>query len=260
MDALLAVGLELGSHAPKCWKHVFRYLFFVSLTIFLVADWRLLSQASLIVSGMSSIAHFDTCLDNFAFQLRRCCSYIAGLQNTQFLSEAPDSHPSSKVVEVPSPISEASSLSDFVSAEISSDGSASDIVRQHHDSTPDTTQVLNPTDAARAIYALSTSVDRLFEHAANTLSSDAMVAMLESLAEASTNQLEKSSTGMLTYDPQGVTHGNGPLSSNLHFCRMVDMLLRCTRDGKRPLLHLTRAWATVSKHFVKVRDLNGCFQ
>ena len=24
MDALLAVGLELGSHAPKCWKHVFR--------------------------------------------------------------------------------------------------------------------------------------------------------------------------------------------------------------------------------------------
>ena len=26
MDALLAVGLELGSHAPKCWKHVFRYL------------------------------------------------------------------------------------------------------------------------------------------------------------------------------------------------------------------------------------------
>ena len=25
MDALLAVGLELGSHAPKCWKHVFRY-------------------------------------------------------------------------------------------------------------------------------------------------------------------------------------------------------------------------------------------
>lgn len=26
MDGLLAVGVELGSHAPKCWKHVFRYL------------------------------------------------------------------------------------------------------------------------------------------------------------------------------------------------------------------------------------------
>lgn len=25
MDGLLAVGVELGSHAPKCWKHVFRY-------------------------------------------------------------------------------------------------------------------------------------------------------------------------------------------------------------------------------------------
>ena len=24
MDGLLAVGVELGSHAPKCWKHVFR--------------------------------------------------------------------------------------------------------------------------------------------------------------------------------------------------------------------------------------------
>lgn len=27
MDGLLAVGVELGSHAPKCWKHVFRYFF-----------------------------------------------------------------------------------------------------------------------------------------------------------------------------------------------------------------------------------------
>lgn len=24
MDALLAAGLELGAHAPKCWSHVFR--------------------------------------------------------------------------------------------------------------------------------------------------------------------------------------------------------------------------------------------
>ena len=24
MDGLLAVGVELGNHAPKCWKHVFR--------------------------------------------------------------------------------------------------------------------------------------------------------------------------------------------------------------------------------------------
>ena len=24
MDALLATGLELGAHAPKCWSHVFR--------------------------------------------------------------------------------------------------------------------------------------------------------------------------------------------------------------------------------------------
>ena len=39
MDALLAVGLELGSHAPKCWKHVFRYrlflLFFLQLDIYI---------------------------------------------------------------------------------------------------------------------------------------------------------------------------------------------------------------------------------
>ena len=26
MDALLAAGLELGAHAPKCWSHVFRYV------------------------------------------------------------------------------------------------------------------------------------------------------------------------------------------------------------------------------------------
>ena len=156
-------------------------------------------------------------------------------------------------MEVPSPVSETSTVSDFVSADFSSDGSASDIVRQQHDSTPDTTGVLSATDASRAIYALSTSVDRLFEQAANTLSSDAIVAMLGSLAEASADQLEKNPSGALTYGPRMVAHGNAPLSSNLHFCRMVDMLLRCTRDGKRPLLHLMRAWATFSRHFVKVR-------
>jgi brefeldin A-inhibited guanine nucleotide-exchange protein 3 len=237
MDALLAVGLELGSHAPKCWKHVFRYL-------------KTSGDSPLLMSA--KIRHFGNDINtNFVFHPCRCCSYIAGLQNSQFLQDVSD--PSSKVIEVPSPVSDASSLSDFVSADVSSDGSASDIIRQHHDTTPDTTQVLSSSDASRAIYALSTSVDRLFEHAANTLSSDAMVWMLESLAEASADQLDKSSAGVLSYDHQAVTHGNGQLSSNLHFCRMVDMLLRCTRDGKRPLLHLMRAWATISEHFVKVR-------
>ena len=151
-----------------------------------------------------------------------------------------------------SPTSETSIASDYVSADLSSDGSASDIVRQHHDETSDTTEVLNATDATRAIYALSTSVDRLFEQAANTLSSDAIVSMLESLAEASVEQLEKQYAGGLSCVPRVLTLGNGPLPSNLHFCRMVDMLLRCTRDGKRPLLHLMRAWATFSDHFVKV--------
>lgn len=26
MDVILIRGLEIGSHAPDCWKHVFRYL------------------------------------------------------------------------------------------------------------------------------------------------------------------------------------------------------------------------------------------
>lgn len=172
-----------------------------------------------------------------------------------FLADSPDGSSSLKVIEVSSPISETSTTSDFVSADLSSDGSASDIVRQHHDETPDTTGILNPADASRAVYALATSVDRLFEQAAKTLSSDAMVAMLESLAEASAEQLQKQYSRGLTYEPCVVALCNATLPSNLHFCRMVDILLRCTRDGKRPLLHIMTAWATFSEHFVKVNIL-----
>lgn len=188
-----------------------------------------------------------------SFVVSRCCTYIAGLQNSQYASTVSRyASPSSKVVEVPSPISDASSASEVSSPDTLSEGSASDVVRHHQECAPNATQVLNPTDATRAIYALSTSVDRLFEHAANTLSSDALVSMLESLAEASADQLVGGTMDVLLREPHAVVSVKCPLSSNLHFCRMIDVVLRCTRDARRPLLHLMKVWSTVSRYFVKV--------
>jgi hypothetical protein len=57
MDAILAVGLELGSHAPKCWKHVFRYLLFFFYRSSIVQDScpYHLSFASLISSAIDHL-------------------------------------------------------------------------------------------------------------------------------------------------------------------------------------------------------------
>lgn len=50
---------------------------------------------------------------------------------------------------------------------------------------------------------------------------------------------------------------NGQPSSNftpLHLYRLADVMLRSARNANRPLLHLMRAWALLSPHFVEVTN------
>lgn len=214
MDGLLAVGVELGSHAPKCWKHVFR-----------------------------------------------CCTYISQLERVNFSNEVGDqlSHTAPNFQRVnsdmPSPMSESSSISDYFSGELSPNGSG--VCRQNsetgseHESS--NSGLLTPTDASRAIYALSAAVDRLFEHAANTLHLEGLLSFLEALVHASRTQLFGSVTERGTNSPGGVSRSSQSpsYSTTLHLYRLADVILRSARNTSRPLLHLMRAWAVISPHFVE---------
>ena len=158
--------------------------------------------------------------------------------------------------DMPSPMSESSSISDYFSGELSPNGSG--VCRQNsetgseHESS--NSGLLTPTDASRAIYALSAAVDRLFEHAANTLHLEGLLSFLEALVHASRTQLFGSVTERGTNSPGGVSRSSQSpsYSTTLHLYRLADVILRSARNTSRPLLHLMRAWAVISPHFVEV--------
>lgn len=151
--------------------------------------------------------------------------------------------------DIPSPMSESSSISDYLSGELSPNGTETG--SEH---APSNSGLLTPADASRAIYALSAAVDRLFEHAANTLHLEGLLSFLEALVYASKTQLFGSVIDKGTNSPGG-GHGNGQTpsySTTLHLYRLADVILRSARNTSRPLLHLMRAWAVISPHFVEV--------
>ena len=156
--------------------------------------------------------------------------------------------------DIPSPMSESSSISDYLSGELSPNGAG--VVRQNSESGSEhassNSGLLTPADASRAIYALSAAVDRLFEHAANTLHLEGLLSFLEALVHASRSQLFGSVTS-----PGGVSaNSQSPsYSTTLHLYRLADVILRSARNTSRPLLHLMRAWTVISPHFVEVSIL-----
>lgn len=196
----------------------------------------------------------------------RCCTYISQLERVHFSSGVGDlsSHvtsPSSFRInsDIPSPMSESSSISDYLSGELSPNGTG--VVRQNSengsDHAPSNGGLLTPADASRAIYALSAAVDRLFEHAANTLHLEGLLSFLEALVYASKTQLFGSVVDKSSNSPGGgvpaSSNGQTPsFSTTLHLYRLADVILRSARNTNRPLLHLMRAWAVIAPHFVEV--------
>lgn len=162
--------------------------------------------------------------------------------------------------DISSPFSESSSISDYLSGDLSPNG----IIQQNSggglDNTPSNNGLLTPADASRAIYALSAAVDRLFEHAANTLHLEGLLSFLEALVFASKSQLY-GSVDKGTNSPGGVSGNNQSpsYSTTLHLYRLADVILRSARNTSRPLLHLMRAWAVISPHFVEVSGSDKTF-
>ena len=121
--------------------------------------------------------------------------------------------------------------------------------------------ILAPEDASRAVYALSSAVDNLFETASNTLTLKALLEFLEALISASKEQLfGKSTDRRLSLDIPGVPpmppEPPGPqliAMNTLHLYHICDVMLRSARNNNRPLLHLMKAWAIVSPHLIEVK-------
>ena len=209
-------------------------------------------------------AHVDSTSAMCTFRYS-CCTYISHLERAHFSSGVGDS--SSHVTppntlhlnsDIASPMSETSSISEYLSTELSPNGTG--VTRQDSENGSEHASsnggLLTPADASRAIYALSAAVDRLFEHAANTLHLQGLLSFLHALVHASKTQLFGTSVEKPAASSGGIpsnTSGHSPpYSTTLHLYRLADVMLRSARNTSRPLLHLMRAWAVIAPHFVEV--------
>ncbi|XP_066914705.1 brefeldin A-inhibited guanine nucleotide-exchange protein 3-like isoform X2 [Clytia hemisphaerica] len=222
MDALLAAGLELGSRAPQAWNHVFR-----------------------------------------------CCMYISNLEHASFDSPTGGSSPNYP----PAPPSGAHphlqlqlQKSNILSPDYYSTDEDSDMSPDSTNSFPDDRNLSNSRantsltlngilpaeDACRAVFALSSAVDNLFDMAATTLPLKAFREFLASLVEASHDQLFSDQAKLSERPLDKAAIKETLISMNtLHLYHICDVMLRCARNNTRPLLHVMEAWSIISSHLVE---------
>ena len=115
--------------------------------------------------------------------------------------------------------------------------------------------ILPAEDACRAVFALSSAVDNLFDMAATTLPLKAFREFLASLVDASHEQLfakeAKLSENGRPLDKAAIKETLISMNT-LHLYHICDVMLRCARNNTRPLLHVMEAWSIISSHLVEV--------
>ncbi|XP_067003777.2 brefeldin A-inhibited guanine nucleotide-exchange protein 3 [Anabrus simplex] len=235
MDVLLGRGLELGSHSPDCWPHVFRCCMYVSQlehSFFSQTQNHSLGPKLAVRQHASNQASSDKLASerlNLSFNMpdddETCMDVYS------FLS-APTT-----------PVSKTGSVIELIqesNADIASHG------------------VLSYQYAARVSCVLSQLVDRLFDDAALKLNLKALSSFLMALCEASQAQLfaqhgntakENSLSGKLWWRK---SQPIPPLASHsqLLLHRIGDVMLKCVRSG-RPLIHIMRVWSIVGPHLME---------
>ncbi|XP_075410013.1 brefeldin A-inhibited guanine nucleotide-exchange protein 3 [Tenrec ecaudatus] len=224
MDAILSVGLEMGSHNPDCWPHVFRVCEYVgTLEHNHFSDGTV--QPPLTISqphkapGSAGLLRDPECEDSLQ---------ELSLEQGSSLSPAPVIQPLS----IQELVREGSRgrASDFRGGSLMTGGSA-----------------------ARAVLTLSTQADRLFEEATEKLNLVALGGFLYQLKKASQSQLFHSVTDTVDYSlaMPGEVKSTQDRKSALHLFRLGDAMLRIVRSKTRPLLHVMRCWSLVAPHLVE---------
>ncbi|PVD28400.1 hypothetical protein C0Q70_10987 [Pomacea canaliculata] len=230
MDVVMTTGLEVGSHASDCWRHVFR-----------------------------CCAHISE-LEHTYFSHGNHQSSLPKVQQEQ----APDAEsagdttiPDAETVEGPFMTAAAVPVAPRINV--------AELIRQSSlESGWETSLlgggVLTPAQAAKALCGLSQEVDILFEDAASKLNLQALLSFLTELGEASRQQLQSLQSHTDAGDPsdilpvvtQSSQHCQGPhLPTNaLHLYRLQEVLLAVVHSP-RPLLHLMQVWAAISPYLVE---------
>uniref|UniRef100_A0A3Q1MLA4 ARFGEF family member 3 n=1 Tax=Bos taurus TaxID=9913 RepID=A0A3Q1MLA4_BOVIN len=224
MDAILSVGLEMGSHNPDCWPHVFRVCEYVgTLEHTHFSDGT--SQPPLTISQPQKAPRGGLLGDLES----EGSAQEQSLEQESSLSAAPVIQPLS--------------IQELVRE--GSRGRASDFRGG---------SLMTGSSAAKVVLTLSTQADRLFEDATDKLNLMALGGFLYQLKKASQSQLFHSVTETVDYSlaMPGEVKSTQDRKSALHLFRLGDAMLRIVRSKSRPLLHVMRCWSLVAPHLVEV--------
>uniref|UniRef100_UPI00398E517F brefeldin A-inhibited guanine nucleotide-exchange protein 3 n=1 Tax=Pristiophorus japonicus TaxID=55135 RepID=UPI00398E517F len=221
MDAILNVGLEMGSHNADCWQHVFRVCEYISTlehSHFSEGGCEPPITITQTQQAPSSLTPTDAALDS-----------------TRNLSPERDTN-------IGNPVIQSVTIQELIKENCK--GRAFDFRGGG---------VLSMSNAARAVYTLSTMADKLFEDAAVKLNLNALVGFLNQLRRASQAQLFDSITETVDYSlaMPGEAKSTHDRRSALHLFRLGDVMLRIVRSRSRPLLHLMKTWSVVGPHLAE---------
>ncbi|KAM3862762.1 brefeldin A-inhibited guanine nucleotide-exchange protein 3 [Diretmus argenteus] len=227
MDAILNVGLEMGSHNHDCWPHVFRVSEYVSSlehTHFSDGSSQPATLTPITQQSQQAPEGVDLGLD-----LGLDLSLEPGLEASDLVLSRP-------VIQPPS-------IQELL-RESSRGGRGPDLKSG---------SLMTGTSAAKAVYTLSTQADRLFEEAGTKLNLVGLIGFLQQLRKASQSQLFDSvtETGDYSLAMPGEAKSTLDRRSALHLFRLGEAMLRIVRNRSRPLLHMMRAWSVVAPHLVE---------
>ncbi|XP_039178973.1 brefeldin A-inhibited guanine nucleotide-exchange protein 3 isoform X1 [Crotalus tigris] len=222
MDAVLAVGLEMGSHNPDCWPHVFRV-------------WEYISTLEHV--------HFSDGTSQPPVTITQAQQGAVALQGEVQATDSPQELILEQEAALRNnPVIQPVSIQDLIKE--GSKGRAFDFRGG---------SLMTGSSAAKAILTLSNQADRLFEDAVDKLNLMALGGFLYQLKKASQSQLFQSVTDTLDYSlaMPGEIKSTQERRSALHLFRLGGAMLRIVRSRSRPLLHLMRCWHLVAPHLVE---------
>ncbi|XP_048345704.1 brefeldin A-inhibited guanine nucleotide-exchange protein 3 isoform X2 [Sphaerodactylus townsendi] len=221
MDAILSVGLEMGSHNQDCWPHVFRVCEYISTL---------------------EHTHFSDGTSQPPVPITQGQQATGGLHVEGLLDSPQELLQEQEATLSSNPIIQPVSIQDLIKE--GSKGRAFDFRGG---------SLLSGSSAAKAILSLSTQADRLFEDAVDKLNLLALGGFLYQLKKASQSQLFHSVTDTVDYSlaMPGVVKSIQEKRGALHLFRLGGAMLRIVRSKSRPLLHLMRCWNLVAPHLVE---------
>uniref|UniRef100_A0A1A8S0P6 KIAA1244 n=1 Tax=Nothobranchius rachovii TaxID=451742 RepID=A0A1A8S0P6_9TELE len=222
MDAILHVGLEMGSHNHDCWPHVFRVTEYISSL-----EHTHFSDGSSQPSSLTTITQQN--------------QQAAGIDQGLELSCEPSSEAGE--LSLSQPVIQPLSIQELLK-ESSRGGRGLDLKSG---------SLMTGTSAAKAVCMLSTQADRLFEEAVTKLNLVSLVGFLQQLRKASQSQLFDSvtETGDYSLAMPGEAKSTLDRRCALHLFRLGEAMLRVVRNKNRPLLHMMRSWSVVAPHLVE---------